>query len=173
MLHEHNVRDNSVVHHTEYTCESDTSMINNDTTKKTGCTTTTSDNNIGGNNNYTNDNSNNGSHACAVGDSLSLSRRSRAESVPPPAPTLSAEDYTLAMVSQMIREMATSDTAVRDYLRVEPLIEQIRVPYFGQAYYLPVENCDAVRIVDWERTEVSVVREDGMAGAASNHTTLS
>jgi len=72
------------------------------------------------------------------------------------------DDRMLIAVADMIREMCTTETTVADYLKVEPLVEKIRVPQFGWVNYLPQENCndiDAIDLADFETADpVRVVR---------------
>ncbi|KAG8340336.1 hypothetical protein ERJ75_001660700 [Trypanosoma vivax] len=64
------------------------------------------------------------------------------------------EDYTLVALAGMLVELAAADVAVADFLRVEPLVEKIRVPFHGEVNYLPIENCDDMEQWDWNAVEV-------------------
>ncbi|ORC86003.1 uncharacterized protein TM35_000311890 [Trypanosoma theileri] len=64
------------------------------------------------------------------------------------------EDYTLVALAGMLVELAAADVAVADYLRVEPLVEKLSVPFHGDVNYLPVENCEDMEQWDWETVEV-------------------
>lgn len=67
---------------------------------------------------------------------------------------INMEDYSLVALSEMIAEMAASDVAVADYLKMEPLIEKVEVPFHGKANYLPPENCDNIDLLNWDEIQV-------------------
>lgn len=61
-----------------------------------------------------------------------------------------SEDMSLVAVADMINELTTVDlgTPVEDYLKVEPLVERVKIP--GQTdefFFLPDENCDHIERV--------------------------
>lgn len=68
---------------------------------------------------------------------------------------LTVDDYSLVAAAEMIKELAASDVSVAEYLKMEPLIETIRVPMYGQIHALPMENCDHIEMLDLEQLEVS------------------
>ncbi|KPA77543.1 hypothetical protein ABB37_06920 [Leptomonas pyrrhocoris] len=67
---------------------------------------------------------------------------------------INLEDYSLVALSEMIAEMAASDVSVAEYLRMEPLIEKVEVPFHGKANYLPPENCDNIDLLNWDEIKV-------------------
>lgn len=67
---------------------------------------------------------------------------------------INLEDYSLVALAEMIAEMAASDVSVGDYLKREPLIEKVDVPFHGKANYLPPENCDNIEPLNWEEIKV-------------------
>lgn len=70
------------------------------------------------------------------------------------AVTINMEDYSLVALAEMIAEMASSDVAVAHYLKMEPLIEKVQVPFHGTANYLPPENCDNIELLNWDEIKV-------------------
>lgn len=59
-----------------------------------------------------------------------------------------ADDMALVAVADMVLELSKAlGSSVSDYLKVEPLIEKVRVPGYGEAYFLPNENCDHIEMV--------------------------
>ncbi|KAH9586234.1 hypothetical protein LSM04_001681 [Trypanosoma melophagium] len=83
--------------------------------------------------------------------------RDLTEDVRAAALAIQREDYTLVALAGMLVELAAADVSVADYLRVEPLVEKLTVPFHGDVNYLPVENCEDMEQWDWESVEV---RED-------------
>lgn len=71
------------------------------------------------------------------------------------------EDFTLVAVAEMIKELATSDVSVSEYLKVEPLVEKVRVPMYGTANVLPLDNCDHIEQIDLSQLEVSTPAQNG------------
>ncbi|RNF23948.1 uncharacterized protein Tco025E_02685 [Trypanosoma conorhini] len=67
---------------------------------------------------------------------------------------INREDYTLVALAGMLVELAAADVAVAEYLRVEPLVEKLSVPFHGEVNYLPAENCDDMEQWDWAAVEV-------------------
>lgn len=67
---------------------------------------------------------------------------------------INLEDYSLVAVAEMIAEMAASDVSVAEYLKLEPLVEKVEVPFHGKANYLPPENCDNIELLNWEEIKV-------------------
>lgn len=63
-------------------------------------------------------------------------------------------DYTLIALAEMIKEIAMSQEPVADYLKREPMIEKVKVPFFGEANLLPMENCDHIDQIDLEALDV-------------------
>lgn len=80
--------------------------------------------------------------------------RASLPAVPAGQPAINMEDYTLIALSEMIAGLAASEVSVHDYLRVEPMVEGVRVPFHGIAHYLPMENCDHIDVIDWEYVTV-------------------
>ncbi|SCU68512.1 uncharacterized protein TEOVI_000911300 [Trypanosoma equiperdum] len=74
------------------------------------------------------------------------------------------EDYTLVALAGLLVELAATDASVADFLRVEPLVEKLRVPFHGNVNYLPIENCDDMMFWDWNAVEVR--EAESMATAA-------
>ena len=59
-----------------------------------------------------------------------------------------AEDMALVAVADMILELSRAPSStVPDYLKMEPLVEKVRVPGHGEASFLPNENCDHIEMV--------------------------
>lgn len=54
----------------------------------------------------------------------------------------------------MIAELAASEVAVRDYLKMDPLMETLQVSFHGDCNYLPVENFNGIDLLDGEAIEV-------------------
>ncbi|KPI86393.1 hypothetical protein ABL78_4544 [Leptomonas seymouri] len=67
---------------------------------------------------------------------------------------INLEDYSLVALSEMIVEMAASDVSVAEYLKMEPLIDKVEVPFHGRANYLPPEHCDNIELLNWDAIEV-------------------
>ncbi|EPY20096.1 hypothetical protein STCU_09158 [Strigomonas culicis] len=70
------------------------------------------------------------------------------------------EDYTLIALAEMLTELASSGARVREYLKVEPLVEKLHVPMYGEVNYLPIENCDYIEELDWPHIKVVVKGEE-------------
>lgn len=68
---------------------------------------------------------------------------------------LTADDYTLVALAEMIKEIASSDVAVKDYLKMEPMLEVVRVPMMGDLTLLPIESCDYIDQIDLNKLEIS------------------
>ncbi|ESL10966.1 hypothetical protein TRSC58_01293 [Trypanosoma rangeli SC58] len=66
----------------------------------------------------------------------------------------------------MLVELAAADVAVADYLRVEPLVEKLTVPFHGEVHYLPMENCDDMELWDWATVEVREAKAKAKEEAA-------
>ncbi|KEG08294.1 hypothetical protein DQ04_07511010 [Trypanosoma grayi] len=102
--------------------------------------------------------------------SSSVSNKSRssdndsAGAVRAAALAINREDFTLVALAGMLVELAAAEVAVADYLRVEPLVEKLTVPFHGAVNYLPAENCDDMEQWDWDAVEV---REAKRAEAAA------
>ncbi|CAG9569666.1 conserved hypothetical protein [Leishmania major strain Friedlin] len=64
------------------------------------------------------------------------------------------EDYSLVALAEMIAEMSASETSVADYIKTEPLIEKVEVPFHGKANYLAPENCDNIDLLNWDEIQV-------------------
>lgn len=64
------------------------------------------------------------------------------------------EDYSLVALAEMIAEMSASETSVADYIKAEPLIEKVEVPFHGKANYLAPENCDNIDLLNWDEIQV-------------------
>nr|CCC95809.1 unnamed protein product [Trypanosoma congolense IL3000] len=64
------------------------------------------------------------------------------------------EDYTLVALAGLLVELAAADVSVADFLRVEPIVEKLRVPFHGSVNYLPIENCDDMEQWNWDAVEV-------------------
>ncbi|ESS67536.1 hypothetical protein TcG_05860 [Trypanosoma cruzi] len=79
---------------------------------------------------------------------------------------INREDYTLVALAGMLVELAAADVAVADYLRVEPLVEKLTVPFHGEVNYLPMENCDDMELWDWDAVEVREARRKEEAETA-------
>ncbi|CAC9453915.1 conserved hypothetical protein [Leishmania infantum JPCM5] len=67
---------------------------------------------------------------------------------------VSLEDYSLVALAEMIAEMSASETSVADYIKTEPLIEKVEVPFHGKANYLAPENCDNIDLLNWDEIQV-------------------
>ena len=63
-------------------------------------------------------------------------------------------DYTLIALAEMIKEIAISQEPVSEYLKREPMIEKVKVPFFGEANLLPMENCDHIDQMDLDALDV-------------------
>lgn len=70
------------------------------------------------------------------------------------AVAINLEDYSLVALAEMIAEMSASDGSVAEYLKTEPLIEKVEVPFHGKANYLPPENCDNIDLLNWDEIKV-------------------
>lgn len=87
---------------------------------------------------------------------------------------LTIDDYSLVAVAEMIKELAASDVAVCEYLKMEPLVESVRVPMYGTIHALPMENCDHIEQIDLSQLEVSEpIQWDAETGAVKHKTTAS
>ncbi|EPY29698.1 hypothetical protein AGDE_09913 [Angomonas deanei] len=73
---------------------------------------------------------------------------------------INMEDYTLIAVAEMLAELASGGSTVEDYLKYEPLVEKLNVPSHGVANYLPIENCDYIETLDWEKVEVREAKRE-------------
>jgi hypothetical protein len=95
-------------------------------------------------------------------------QRAKAEATPESkSVALTVDDYSLVALAEMIKELASSDVAVASYLRMEPLIENIRVPMYGSVHALPIENCDHIEQLDLDQLQVSEpIQWDPTTGAA-------
>ncbi|KAG5511033.1 hypothetical protein GH5_07236 [Leishmania sp. Ghana 2012 LV757] len=67
---------------------------------------------------------------------------------------MNMEDYSLVALAEMIAEMSASDTSVAEYIKTEPLIEKVEVPFHGKANYLATENCDNIDLLNWDEIQV-------------------
>ncbi|KAG5510557.1 hypothetical protein JKF63_06854 [Porcisia hertigi] len=70
------------------------------------------------------------------------------------APAINLEDYSLVALAEMIAEMSASDISVAEYIKTEPLIEKVEVPFHGKANYLAPENCDNIDLLNWDEIQV-------------------
>lgn len=97
-------------------------------------------------------------------DAGSVESRGTAENGMSRALAINMEDYSLVALSEMIAEMAASDVSVAEYLKMEPLIEKVEVPFHGKANYLPPENCDNIDLLNWDEIKVmeKKARETGV-----------
>ncbi|GET86304.1 hypothetical protein, conserved [Leishmania tarentolae] len=76
------------------------------------------------------------------------------------AVAVNLEDYSLVALAEMIAEMSASDTSVADYIKTEPLIEKVQVPFHGTANYLAPENCDNIDMLNWDEIQVAEKAHD-------------
>ncbi|CAJ1017990.1 hypothetical protein Q4I30_001474 [Leishmania utingensis] len=67
---------------------------------------------------------------------------------------INLEDYSLVALAEMMAEMSASDTSVAEYIKTEPLIEKVEVPFHGKANYLAPENCDNIDLLNWDEIQV-------------------
>ncbi|KAG5485487.1 hypothetical protein LSCM1_07572 [Leishmania martiniquensis] len=70
------------------------------------------------------------------------------------AVAMNIEDYSLVALAEMIAEMSASDTSVAEYIKTEPLIEKVEVPFHGKANYLATDNCDHIDLLNWDEIHV-------------------
>lgn len=82
----------------------------------------------------------------------------------PSSLAVNLEDFSLVALADMITQLASSDAAVRGFIAMEPLVEKLRVPFHGVTNYLPIENCDFIEVLDWERIKVEekAARDSGV-----------
>ncbi|KAK7197519.1 hypothetical protein NESM_000701700 [Novymonas esmeraldas] len=80
---------------------------------------------------------------------------------------INMEDHSLVALAEMVAEMTASDMSVADYIRTEPLIEKVEVPFHGKANYLAPENCDDIDLLHWDEIEVMEQQARDMAAPAT------
>lgn len=73
-----------------------------------------------------------------------------------PLPTPLLQDYICVALATIIAELCASPPplTVREFLNREPLLEQLEVPLHGKCFYLPVDNCEDLELIDWNEVEV-------------------
>lgn len=79
-----------------------------------------------------------------------------------PLPSALLQDYTCVALATLLIELAASPSpcTVKEFLRREPILEQLRVPMHEVCYYLAKDNCEDMELVDWEEVEVQEAKAE-------------